>query len=732
MWIVTLLSLLLALAAFALARRAGSRRARSRVPATPPPAPEGSAGRAPRAPEKRASPAGTIVPSESPASNGDKRRPGDAATHATLPLGDEAAAGPPRRPMTWDEVAPRLRERLTDRIAGLSTLPTAMNDLIGVLQNEDADPAEVARIASTDPAVVAEILRIVNSAFFGLQAKVSDLHRAILLLGYNRVKFVVLRLAIEGDLARGADPGRTKRLRSVWRHSYLVSEAVSLLIRRHGGVRAPEAATAALLHDAGKLLLVELPPRDDLDSGSVFRGVPLTMEQRIFLEEDYFGVNHCLIGERIGAKLSLPPVVRIIQALHHHDLDGSEVSALAGTPVSMLALVKLADILAHDLQARLRTESGLATPLRQEPPRMEVYRKSCPRLPDYDDLVESFTAPLRRSASFIESLLPSSEEGTGEARSSRETGDAEAATACNEIVSVPAATADGPPPIEIAGRYRLLTKLGEGSVGSVYQCQDTLVGQRFAIKILKPELRRSARAFASFVEEMRSAMKLNHPNIVRVLHLDERDGVCFVLQELVSGRSLEEILADAPEGRFDESRVLPIASELAAALGYAHDRGVIHRDVKPSNVMVDAAGSARLLDFGVAACRAADAAQAPPEVAGTPGYMSPESWDGKVDRRSDIYAFGVLLYRLLAGRMPLDTRTPGKAPRTELPSRPAPLPSVSDAIMALVLRCLEPEPSRRWQDFHEVSARLEAIGKRPPLPRETARRAAGAPAAMPH
>ncbi len=608
---------------------------------------------------------------------------------------EPASTGPPRRqPMTWDDIDPAIRARVETKIAQLSTLPTMMTQLLQLLQDSDSDPREIAKAASTDPAVVTEVLRTVNSSFYGLRTKLTDVSRAILMLGYNKVKLIVLDLGVQASLENNED--YRKRLGAIWRHSFLVSEAVAHLNKTHGGEN--DAPTAALLHDLGKLLLLDLEHRPDLEVDAVFFSGAATAEERIFLEEDYFGVNHCLIGEKISEKLQLSDTVRSVQLLHHHSMDDPRILALDAPRIRCIAAVKLGNALANEY-ARLATGHGQQDGSTVFFPDVEPYRRHLPWLESWAQLTEGCERPLREASAFLATFLPEETE----------------TAVAPQVEETPTEQAD---PMSIAGRYRLLDKIGEGSVGTVHLCEDALLGQRFAIKIMRPGTEQSSQAIEVFVNEVRIALNLAHPNIVRVFHFDRRDGVTFILQEFLEGRSLSEVLAACRPRGMDESRVLGIATQLADALAYAHDRGVIHRDVNPNNVIVDAADGVKLLDFGVAACKTlhgAGEADAWGYVAGTAAYMSPEHWLGidRVDPRSDIFSLGVLLYRLLSGNLPFAAGSHDELQSALRAGGIPPLPGVSEPMSRLVLRCLEASPDDRWKDCHDLADRLRMLSTEP-------------------
>ncbi len=205
------------------------------------------------------------------------------------------------------------------------------------------------------------------------------------------------------------------------------------------------------------------------------------------------------------------------------------------------------------------------------------------------------------------------------------------------------------------GRYRIEGRLGEGAMADVYRAHDPDIGRTVAIKVLKPEFARNPELGARFVREARAAGALSHANIATIYDVGEVDGVAYIAMELVDGRPLDEVLH--AQGRMPYERVLRLAHQLADALGYAHRAGVVHRDVKPSNILISADGStAKLLDFGVARVGDADpesmARTQVGQLVGTPRYMSPEQALGlPVDARSDLFSLGAVLYEMVTGRV---------------------------------------------------------------------------------
>ena len=273
-------------------------------------------------------------------------------------------------------------------------------------------------------------------------------------------------------------------------------------------------------------------------------------------------------------------------------------------------------------------------------------------------------------------------------------------------------------------RYQVVEQLGQGGMGVVYKARDTLLERFVALKVLPPDKSSDPDRRRRFLQEAKSASALNHPGIVAVydvLTIDDQD---VLVMELVEGETLEQLLA---RKRPSLSETLALSIEIADALACAHAAGIVHRDLKPANVMVTADG-AKILDFGLAKLVEApfldaEALTAAPDetaltrervILGTVGWMSPEQASGDpVDARSDIFAFGVLVYEMLTGQHPFRRKTATEtltAIREEKPEPPTRLvPALPPEAERAVLRCLHKDPTRRWQNLSDLGRVLEDL-----------------------
>ena len=269
------------------------------------------------------------------------------------------------------------------------------------------------------------------------------------------------------------------------------------------------------------------------------------------------------------------------------------------------------------------------------------------------------------------------------------------------------------------GNYQILEELGRGGMAVVYRAYQTSLNRYVAIKVLPPQLSSNREFVKRFQLEARAAAGLRHPNIVVVHDVGHDQGIYYIVMELLEGRTLKQLIE--AEGRLPLKRAARIVEQVADALDYAHRRGFIHRDVKPSNIFIGPRDRVTLTDFGIA--KAASAAQKLTRegmLMGTPAYMSPEqAGGGKVDYRTDLYALGVVLYQMLVGRTPFRGTTPHATLHSVIYDPPPPLrqldPSIPPAVEQVVLKAMAKRPEQRYQSGAEMVQALKKAIEAPAL-----------------
>ncbi len=275
------------------------------------------------------------------------------------------------------------------------------------------------------------------------------------------------------------------------------------------------------------------------------------------------------------------------------------------------------------------------------------------------------------------------------------------------------------------GKYEIRDRLAEGGMGVVYRALDTQLGREVALKVLPEYFSMDRERLSRFYREAQAISLLNHPNIVTVFDVGQLDGCEFIVTEFVEGRTLREIMR---QGQIPFVEMLKIASQISAALAAAHRAGIIHRDIKPENIMIRPDGYVKVLDFGLA--KLTDTARKTPSgnvefgrsginntlpgmIMGTVVYMSPEQAEGlETDARTDIWSLGVILYEMVAGRVPFRGPTPSHTIVAILEQEPEPLQNASPELRHLIATALQKDRALRFQTAEAMSAAIDELKHR--------------------
>lgn len=277
----------------------------------------------------------------------------------------------------------------------------------------------------------------------------------------------------------------------------------------------------------------------------------------------------------------------------------------------------------------------------------------------------------------------------------------------------------------VSGRYRVIEEVGRGGMGVVYKVFDQAVREKIALKVIHPEIAGKHSNLARFRNELKTARRISHRNVCRMHDLGEHEGLTYLTMEFVPGENLRKVIRMT--GPLTASAALGYARQICLGMVEAHKLGVVHRDLKPHNIMIDQEGTAKIMDFGVARSAEGEDLTEPGARLGTPRYMAPEqAASGRADERSDIYALGLVFYEMVTGRPAHSAGPsgPGVPPRALAPSLP---PEVE----AVILKCLEKDPERRFATAAELLGALESLSTESPgadweptagMPGRTARR----------
>src|SRR5262245_5272869 len=262
------------------------------------------------------------------------------------------------------------------------------------------------------------------------------------------------------------------------------------------------------------------------------------------------------------------------------------------------------------------------------------------------------------------------------------------------------------------GRYEILATLGQGAMGAVYKAKDRELDRWVAIKVIQPELANSPSILKRFKQELILARQITHKNVVRIFDIGETDGMKFITMEYVDGGDLKTTIME--RGKMPPEEAADIIRQICHALEAAHNEGVVHRDLKPQNIMMDQTGRVVVMDFGIAHSKDMPGMTMTGALMGTPEYMSPEQAKGeKTDVRADIFAVGIIFYELLTGNVPFKAHTVVETMYKRTQERAIPPVDLDRTVPIqanqIVMKCLETDPSRRYQSVRELLQDLEVI-----------------------
>ena len=262
----------------------------------------------------------------------------------------------------------------------------------------------------------------------------------------------------------------------------------------------------------------------------------------------------------------------------------------------------------------------------------------------------------------------------------------------------------------LAGRYELFERIGEGGMSVVYKAKDRLLNRFVAIKILKPQFINDSKFIDSFRRESQAAASLSHPNIVNIYDVGREGNIHYIVMELIEGKTLSDYIKE--HGAMSYPKVIALSKQIAAALAFAHKNHIIHRDVKPHNIMITPNGTAKITDFGIAkAVNAATIVDNTDGIIGSVHYFSPEqARGGYVDEKSDIYSLGIVMYEMLTGRVPFDGDNPVNIALMHINGEMIPpsrlVEGVPPALEHIIMKCTDKYPINRYASADEL---IEAL-----------------------
>jgi len=270
------------------------------------------------------------------------------------------------------------------------------------------------------------------------------------------------------------------------------------------------------------------------------------------------------------------------------------------------------------------------------------------------------------------------------------------------------------PGLIIANRYKIKKEIGEGGMSRVFLVHDMKLDELIALKLLIPYLLGDEEQLKRFIQEIKLSRKINHPNVIRVFDLGEWQENQFITMEYIDGGNLQDWMENNPG---DMKMRIDFVLQICSGLNAAHRLAIVHRDIKPQNILIDKGKVAKIVDFGISRSLGIGTRTLDGKIIGTPEYMSPEQIEGfKTDQRSDIYSFGILMYQLFSGQLPFSAQNLGQILLKHLREKPVPTTTINPRIPlwmeSIILKAMEKDPSRRYQNTEEILKEVKANWKR--------------------
>ena len=596
----------------------------------------------------------------------------------------------PPKPLTRRDIEPRIFEDALGHIASLSRFRTQNVQLQKMLNDPSVQMTDLSKIILSDPVMTAKILRMANSSYFGLQQKIDSISHALMLLGLQNLKNILYREGMR-ELFQAESPLHQKAVAALWKHSSLTSVCAQHLYGLFDGLNRGTLFTLGIIHDIGKLIILDLPQAKQLTAGFWERypaSVSLSEEDRLL------GVNHAVIGGLAMEHWNFSGLMTDVVSAHHAPSYPDTGQLEPGDEkIKYVVVLFLADQLAR-LFADWNEGRAWTYPLHPSYAALVDKNKLTNQILDANFLAQIREAE-RLAMDEKESKAPAEPERRG------------------RTLRVSSETAENHPPssTRTIGRYEVVREIGQGMMGVVYLARDPLINRDIAVKTLRyqnVDEKEIAQAKSRFFTEARMIGKLSHPNIVTIHDVGDFRGGTYIAMEYLDGTDLVPFCDK--QNPLPLNEIIRIISSAALALDYAHQMGVVHRDIKPGNIRVLQNGTVKVIDFGIAGIVEMSHAKSG-LLWGSPNYMSPEQVTGQsLDGRSDLYSLGVVFYELLTGRKPFEAddlpdlfgQIKTRAP---LPIQPL-SPEVPREITALVEKCLAKEKEQRYASCQDLAAAL--------------------------
>lgn len=594
------------------------------------------------------------------------------------------------KPYRRQNIEPQLFEDVLGHISTLSHFRTEQIRLQKMLHNPSVQMMDLSKIILSDPVMTAKILRMANSSYFGLRQKIDSISHALMLLGLLNVKSILYREGMR-QLFQAESPLHQKAVAALWRHSSLTSVCAQHLYDLFDGLNRGTLFTLGIVHDIGKLIILELPQakRLAIDFWGKYPDGILIGE-----EDQLLGINHAVISGMALESWNFSELMGNVAGAHHlPPYVEAEKTGLNDEELKYTIVLFLADQMA-----------GLFTDWEEGIIRPYALHPSYFALTDKNKLLHKVL-----DTNFLAQIREADRLAMDEKAQKTNLQPVQQAKAPHQFSAMPHSANISR--TRTIGRYEIVQEVGRGAMGIVYLARDPLIHREVAIKTLRYQTaneKEMAEAKSRFFKEARVIGKLTHPNIVAIYDVGDYPGGTFIAMEFLDGTDLVPFCNQ--QNRLSLPEIVRVMSCAALALDYAHQNHIIHRDIKPGNIRITKSKIIKVIDFGIAFIGEASGAK-DGILLGSPHYMSPEHVAGQsLDGRSDVFSLGVILYELLTGKKPFHAEALPALFQQIQTEEPEPVkalaPDVPRNFIAVVEKCLAKEKDQRFASGRELADAL--------------------------
>lgn len=615
--------------------------------------------------------------------------------------GQTILKGDHRKPLSGNDVSPVIRDIIVKQIDNLKHFRAEHVRLQKIMNDPAVGMSELSKVIVADPILTAKILRMANSAYFGLQHKINSITHALMILGLQNIMNIMYRERML-EMFKPTLPEQGEAMAALWRHANLASVCASHLHDLFEGLNKGTLFTLGIIHDIGKLIALGLPrSRKQLTSPEG----KYRWDLSVCDEDQIFGINHAVIGQIALEQWDFSSLMITSVAMHH--VPSYADAATLGLDDEQLKYILV--LFLADQMAKLMAERD--TKIIRIDPLLESYHPLIDRNKLMNKVTDpNFLAQIREA----EAIAISEQKGRtadiaegADSQRPQEMTDRANAKADTVIKDTETAFIKAGLYRRI-GRYEIIKELGRGAMGTVYLGRDPLINRDVVIKTLhsqRTDDEEAENAKARFFREAEAMGKLSHPNIVNVYDVGDYEGIVYMAMELLDGTNLVPYCNK--DNCLPITDILRIVESVARALDHAHSNGIVHRDIKPGNIQILKNGDVKVLDFGIARVMETSKTHIG-VIVGSPGYMSPEQVEGqKLDGRSDLFSLGAIFYELLTGERPFKGDSFTSLFLQITTAQPTPIktlcPEVPDRCVAIIEKAMTKEKEQRYQTGKEMA-----------------------------